>query len=388
MRSIERMSATVGVIGLILFVIGVVVEPRQALMSYVFAYVAVLTVVLGALIQVLMSNVTGARWFTVMRRLTLHVVGALPALVVLAIPLFVGLSTIYSWTSPSLMPAATREIVERKMGWLNAPFFVGRGIGYLGVWLATAELLRRWSIQLDVSRGEAAAADTRRLRRLSAGGLIAVGLTLTFAAFDWLMSLEPTWYSTVYGVYVFAGGFVASLGLIAILARAASRAGSVLDGVVTSEHFGALGKLLLTFVIFWAYIAFSQFLIIWIGDVPLDAQWYVVRGAGSWGTLALVVVAGQFAVPLVLLLPRAPKRRPNFLAAIGWLLLAMHLLDFYWLVLPAMHPLGVSPSWLDIATLLMVGGFAAATAAWRARGQPLLPLGDPYVAPAMRYIEP
>ncbi|HEX4468231.1 MAG TPA: hypothetical protein VH080_01800, partial [Gemmatimonadaceae bacterium] len=318
MKGIGRVGAIVGAAGLVLFIIGVMIEPRQALMSYVFAYATVLTIVLGALIQVMMSNVTGARWFTVMRRVTIHVAGAMPALAVLAIPLFVGLSTIYSWTSPSAMPAATREIVERKSAWLNAPFFVGRGIFYLLVWLATAEILRRWSIQLDTKSGLAAAADTRRLRRLSAGGLVAVGLTLTFASFDWLMSLEPTWYSTVYGVYVFAGGFVAALGLIAILARAASRSGNVLDGAVTPEHFGALGKLVLTFVIFWAYIAFSQFLIIWIGDVPLDASWYVTRGAGSWGTLALIVVAGQFALPLVLLLPRLPKRRPRFLAAIGW----------------------------------------------------------------------
>ena len=388
MRKAERVSGVIGLIGLVLFILGLVIEPRQALMSYLFAYTTVLTIVLGALIQVMMGNVTGARWFTVIRRVTIHVVGSMPALVVLAIPLFVGLSTIYSWTAPSAMPAATRDIVERKLAWLNAPFFVGRGILYLVVWLASAEILRRWSLQLDRMHGLAAAADTRRLRRLSAGGLVAVGLTLTFASYDWLMSLEPTWFSTVYGVYVFAGGFVAALGLVAILAQLASRAGNALDGVITPEHFGALGKLLLTFVIFWAYIAFSQFLIIWIGDIPLDASWYLTRGAGGWGALALIVVAGHFAVPLVLLLPRRPKRRATFLAAIGWLLLAMHVLDFYWLVLPAMHPLGIAPSWLDVATLLMVGGLTAATAAWRGRGQSLLPLGDPYVAPAIRYVEP
>jgi hypothetical protein len=388
MRSVERLGGILGLVGLASFIIGIVIEPRQALMSYVFAYATVLTVVLGALIQVMMSNVTGARWFTVMRRVTVHVVGSAPALVVLAIPLFVGVSAIYSWTSPSAMPAATREIVERKLAWLNVPFFVLRGVLYLMVWLATAEILRRWSMRLDGARGIVSAAATRRLRRLSAAGLVAVGLTLTFASFDWLMSLEPTWFSTVYGVYVFAGGFVAALGLIAIVARATSRPGAVLDGVVTPEHLGSLGKLLLTFVIFWAYIAFSQFLIIWIGDIPLDASWYVTRGTGSWGTLALIVVTGQFAVPLVLLLPRGPKRRPPFLAAIGWLLLVMHVLDCYWLVLPAMHPLGIAPSWLDLATLLMIGGLTTATAAWRARGQSLLPLGDPYVAPAVRYVEP
>ncbi|HEY2378755.1 MAG TPA: hypothetical protein VGH98_22425 [Gemmatimonadaceae bacterium] len=388
MNRIATIAAITGFVGLVLFVIGVVLEPRQALTSYVFAYAAMSTVVLGALIQVMMSNVTGARWFTVMRRITLHVTGAMPALVILAIPLFAGAAIIYSWTSPSMLPAATRAIVDRKVAWLNMPFFIVRGVVYLGVWLAVAEILRGRSLRRDETRGLAAASETQRLRRFSAGGLVAVGLTLTFASFDWLMSLEPTWYSTVYGVYVFAGGFVSALGLIAILARISSRAGVALDGVVTPEHFGALGKLLLTFVIFWAYIAFSQFLIIWIGDVPLDASWYLTRTSGSWGTLALIVVIGQFALPFVLLLPRAPKRRPRFLAAIGWLLLATHVLDSYWLVLPALHPLGMAPSWLDVAALLMVGGLTAAAAVWRARGQSLLPLGDPYVARAMQYVEP
>jgi len=337
---------------------------------------------------VMISYVTGARWFTVLRRLALDVTGALPVLVLLALPLFVGVLAIYSWTTPSALPQEARAVIERKSAWLNAPLFVVRGIVYLAVWVGIGTTLRRWSLRQDALTGEVSAAAWCRLRRLSAGGLVAVGLTLTFASFDWLMSLEPTWYSTVYGVYVFAGGLLAALGLIAILGHAASRPGGPLEAAITREHFGALGKLLLTFAIFWAYIAFSQFLIIWIGDVPLDASWYVARAAGSWGTLALVVVAGQFALPFVLLLSRELKRRPALMAALGWILLTMHVLDTYWLVLPALHPLGVSLSWLDAAALLMVGGFATAAAAWRSRGRAALPLGDPYVGVAMRYVEP
>jgi hypothetical protein len=226
------------------------------------------------------------------------------------------------------------------------------------------------------------------MRRVSAVGLVVLGLTLTFAAFDWLMSLEPTWYSTVYGVYVFAGGFLAALALIAVLGYIESRHGGALDGVVTPEHFGALGKLLLTFVIFWGYIAFSQFLIIWIGDVPADVSWYVARASGSWGTLALVVAVGQFAIPTVALLSRPSKRSPRLLAALGIWLLVMHVLDVYWLVLPALHPAGIRVSWLDLATLLMTLGFAAAVASWRASRHALLPVHDPYIEVAIRYSEP
>jgi len=159
-------------------------------------------------------------------------------------------------------------------------------------------------------------------------------------------------------------------------------------GAVTSEHFGALGQLLLTFVIFWAYIAFAQYLIIWIGDVPRDVSWYVVRSSGGWGVLALIVGIGQFAIPFVLLLSRNLKRRPGFVARLAGWLLAMHLLEVYWLVLPAIDPAGVSVSWVDVASLLMIGGFAVAAACWRARRDPALPLGDPYLARALRYVEP
>ena len=388
MRAIERNALIAGIVGFVLFIVGVTVEPRQALTSYLFAYATVTTIVLGALIQVMMSYVTSAHWFTVLRRLALGITGALPALVLLALPVLLGVMTIYSWTTPSALPPEARALVERKSAWLNVPFFIARSVVYLAVWLAVGSVLRRWSLRQDVLRGEASAAMSRRLRRLSAGGLVAVGLTLTFGSFDWLMSLEPTWYSTVYGIYVFAGGFLAALGLIAILGQAAAKQRAMLGGTITREHFGAFGKLLLTFAMFWAYIAFSQFLIIWIGDVPLDASWYVTRASRSWGKLALVVVAGQFALPFALLLSRELKRLPQMVAALGWLLLAMHVLDTYWLVLPALHPLGMSPSWLDAATLLMVAGFATAAAAWRLRGHGLIALGDPYMAAATGYVEP
>jgi len=386
-RGLERNALIAGLIGLVLFVVGLFIEPRQALTSYVFAYATVFTIVLGALIQLLMSHVTGARWFTVMRRVALGISGAMPAVVVLALPIFFGLAAIYSWTSPATLPRDARLIVERKEAWLNAPFFAARGVVYLAAWVIVDAVIRRWSLGMDRSDG-ISRANVRRVRRLSAIGLVVIGLTMTFASFDWLMSLDPTWYSTVYGVYVFAGGFLAALGLIALISRAASRPGAALDGAVTPEHFGALGKLQLTFVIFWGYIAFSQFLIIWIGDIPLDASWYVTRGAGSWGTLALIVVAGQFAIPFLLLLPRATKRRPLLMWYVGVLLLVTHVLDIYWLVLPSLHPTGISFSWLDVSTLLMVGGFATAFSSWRARGVRAVPIGDPYLAPAMRYVEP
>lgn len=378
-----------GIVGLILCIIGVVVDPGRAFAAYLFAYVTILTTVLGALILVMMSHVTAARWFTVLRKLTLSVTASLPALAVLVLPVLLGVQRLYPWAHASSLPPDMRKLALHRQAWLNIPFFLVRAIIYVAVFAVCGEVLRRWAARENhVSRGADVVMVLRQQRRLSAIGLVVLGLTLTMVAFDWLMPLDTEWYSTVYGVYVFAGGFVAALGVIALLAYIVARSGGALDGSVSDEHFGALGKLMLTFVIFWAYIAFSQFLIIWIGDIPADSSWYFVRGSGSWGTLGMIVVIGQFAIPFVLLLSRTLKRQPRSLAAIGAWLVVMHVLDVYWLVLPAFSPSGIRVSWIDLSALLMVGGLATASAARRVRGHSAVPVNDPYFAQAVHYVEP
>ncbi|MDQ6736899.1 MAG: hypothetical protein M3Z30_04270 [Gemmatimonadota bacterium] len=378
-------ALVVGVVGFVLCAIGVVFEPRQAFASYLFAYVAVLTIVVGALMMVMISHVTAARWFTVLRRLTLLITAALPTLAVLVLPIILGVHRIYPWAGASVLPPG----VTRRAAWLNVPFFSVRAVIYVLVFAICGEMLRRWALMEDeIPVGVSQVDVVRRQRRLSAFGVIIVGFAITLVAFDWLMPLDPRWFSTVYGVYVFSGGFVAALGLVALLAYISISRGGALAGTVNAEHFGALGKLMLTFVIFWVYIAFSQFLVIWIGDIPADASWYVVRGAGSWRVLALCVLVGQFAIPFVLLLSRPLKRRPAALAAIGALILAMHVVDVFWLVTPAFHPTGFHVSWLDLAALLMVGGLATAAAAWRGDAHASIPVNDPYLAQSVQYAEP
>ena len=378
-----------GVAGLLLCMAGVAVDPTRAFAAYLFAYVTVLTMVLGALILVMISHVTAARWFTVLRKLTLAVTASLPVLAVLVLPVLFGVQRLYPWAHAASLSGELRRLALHRQAWLNVPFFVARAIIYVVVVAACGEMLRRWAARENhVSRGADVVMVLQQQRRASAIGLVVVGLTLTMVAFDWLMPLDTEWDSTVYGVYVFAGGFVSALGVIALLAYIGARSGSALDGSVSDEHFGALGKLMLTFVIFWAYIAFSQFLIIWIGDIPADSSWYLVRGSGSWGALGVIVVIGQFAIPFILLLSRALKRQPRTLAAIGAWLVVMHVLDVYWLVLPAFSSSGMRLSWMDLSALLMVGGFATAAAARRVRGHVAVPVNDPYFAQAVHYVEP
>jgi hypothetical protein len=335
-----RPALAAGLVGLVAWAVGVVVEPRQALTSYVFAYAAALTTVLGALMLRMIADVTGARWFDALRPAAEWTTDALPLLAVLALPLLVGVHEIYPWSRPDWLPVEARAVVARKRAWLDAPFFVARGLAYVAVWLFVRAALRR----------------AARPRRASAVGIVACGLALTFAAFDWLMSLEPAWYSTVYGVYVFAGAALSALGGLLALADASHAWGIVPD----PERVGAAGRMLLAYAMFWAYIAYAQYLVIWIGDVPADVSWYVVRTRGSWGVLWLAVGVGQFVIPFVLLLSRAVNRRPHRVAWIGGGLLVAHVLDTYWLVLPALHPAGARPSWLDAAALLLMGGSLAA----------------------------
>lgn len=363
-RQLVSRALALGVGGLLLFGLGLLLDPRQALMSYLAAYATMLSLGLGALTLVMISNITGARWFAPFRRPAEAVAATAPLFALLFLPLVFGLRDVYPWVPPaaSLGPAAKASL-EAKRIYLNVPFFLLRAVLYFAVWIATSLLLRHWSVRQEMQSMERPA---RRTRALSAGGLPAVGLTLSFAAFDWLMSLSPAWFSTIYGLYYFAGAFLGALALLAAVTPGAERA-RLLGGTVSGDEYHALGKLLLTFVVFWAYIAFSQLLIIWIADVPQEVSWYLPRLGGSWGGLALVLLVGQFGLPFLLLLFRGVKRSPRVLAKIGFWLLLMHYLDVYWLVLPQLWPAGVHLHWLDLVTLTAVGGLTLAYVGWQLR---------------------
>jgi hypothetical protein len=381
-RNAVRGMITLGVIGFAFVILGIVMSPRQAYMSYLVAYAAVLGTVLGALMLVMMSYLVSARWFIVLRRLSEAIAGTLPILALLFIPILVGLRYIYPWAMPA--QDVSRELqaeIAKKAAYLDVPFFVIRAIAYFVIWIVIAWLLRHWSVRQDREGGVKL---TVWSRRLSAGGVPFLAIALTFASFDWLMSLTPAWWSTVYGVYYFAGAFVAGISLVALLAMLAARSG-ILAGYVGDEHFGALGMVLLTFVIFWAYIAFAQLLIIWIGDIPAEATWYIARLHGGWGQVGLALLIFHFAIPFLLLLPRDLKRSPRAMAAIGIMLLIMHYFDIYWLAMPELHPAGMVIHWLDFASLAAVIGCTTAYGLWLFQRSAPVPVGDPYLDESVRY---
>jgi hypothetical protein len=372
-------SIAAAIAGALLLSAGMLVDPQQTLFSYLAAWVFAVSVCIGALLWVQMAHAVNAGWMVVLRRRAEDVLAALPVLAVLFLPVLLGLRTLYPWArSAGDLDERVREAVVSKRGWLSAEPFAIRAFIYLGAWIVIAELLRRYSREQDRS---ASPALVTKLRTISAASLPLIAFTLTFASFDWLMSLDPTWSSTVFGIYLFGGGFGGAVGLLCFLSFGPLP--SRIEGA-TREHSHALGRILLTFVIFWAYIAFSQYLLVWIADLPGEVGWVKLRTTGSWGGLATALAALHFVLPFFFLLSRDLKRRPRVLAWMGIWLLAAHYVDMYWLVLPNLD-VAFRPHWQDLASLLAVGGAATLTVLARARREADMPFRDPRLAAGLRY---
>jgi hypothetical protein len=241
-------------------------------------------------------------------------------------------------------------------------------------------LLCRWSAARDRDPGRPV---NQKLHVLSAGALPPVAIAVTFASFDWLMSLHPTWVSTMFPVYFFAGGFLGALALLTALTAGAQRAG-LLPGI-SSSHYYALGRLLLAFTIFWAYAAFFQFMLIWMANQPSEVEFYLTRVQGPWSTVTAVLVIVHFLVPFLILLNYRIKRVPLALATVAVWLLVAHYLDVHWLVIPQAGRTGFPYSFLDLGALLAIGGVTAAFGVLRLRGQCLIPINDPALPRALEY---
>lgn len=373
-------SLALGGAGLVALGVGFLLDRRQAGLSFLVAYLYVTGMVLGVLLMNLIAHVANARWFVLLRRLAEDVAAALPVLAVLFVGLVIAAPALYPWAGEGhAAGSAHGHAPAGKAAWLSLPMFVLRGAICLFAWSAVAVVMRRWSVRRDETRDPAL---TTRQRALAAAGLPIVALTLSVAAFDWGMSLEPAWYSTIYGVYVFAGGFVSGLGLLAVLAWVGR---ARLELAFSSSHAHALGKMMFAFVIFWAYIGWSQFFVIWMADLPEEAIWLERRAQGPWYGVAVTLVVAHFGLPFLALLPRGVKRRPELLAVLGGYLLVMHWIDVYWLVVPAVRPDSPAPHWLDLAALLAVGGVTAAWVGARSGGGPLVARGDPDYETSLRY---
>lgn len=357
--------------------VGLNIAPQATYFGYLVAFAVTVATVLGALMFSMITHVVDASWHVVIRPLNEAVVRVVPLLPLLFLPLCFGLRELYPWARPALeLDAHELSLLHHKQAYLNPAFFFARSALYFAIWIAAALLLtrrlRNAQAELGAQRGWAAAL------------LPPTAVSLTFAAFDWLMSLDPFWSSSIFGVYYFAGGFVANFGLLALLARRSFRAGALKD-VLRPPHFHALGRLMLGFSIFWAYIAFFQALLIRMANRPDEVSFYVRRLTGGWEVLLWLTVALRFVLPFLLLLPRRPKFRPGFVAVCGGMILLGQLLDMFWLVAPQRDAGTPLPGVWDLAGLLAVVGSAATFGALRLRRVPAVALDHPYWERSLAY---
>ena len=378
-------GAVAGALGLVLTFIGMAISPRQALLSYLIAFLFWLGLAVGAVTLVMANHAAGARWNVTVRRFGETAGATLPVFIVLFIPLLLGAKHLWFWVAPVNPPKELQEMLEHKHRYLNLGFFTVRAAIYFAVWTGFAWALRSWSLRQDETRD---AAFTARARWWSPVGLVLFTLTFTFAAFDWMMSLQPTWYSTIFGLYAYAGAFVASLALICLVITGVRSSESPLAEVITVDHQHNAGKLLLAFTAFWAYMAFSQYMLIWAGNLPEELTWIVVRSRGVWRPVGVLIVLGHFLVPFFLLLSRDLKRSPPALAGVSAWMLAIHYIDLYWAVMPAADPSRLGIHWTHLTAFVGVGGVAVAAGLLLFRAARPIPVGDPFLEDSLRYVQP
>ena len=385
-RGWSVLTRTIGVLGLVVaFVLGYAAKDGYAdfLFSYLTAYVFFQTITLGCLFFVIVNHLVGTKWNITVRRIAELVAAGMPWMAVLAlpilIPIWMGNHSLYEWTHHEAV--AADHLLHHKEPFLNIPFFTIRVFLYFAIWIGMSRFY------LNNSRAQDQSGDpmlTKKMRGLSAPFVIIFALSLTFFAFDFLMSLEAHWFSTIFGVYIFAGATLSSFCVIALLAMFFQEKGRLKD-CVTVHHYHDLGKWMFAFVFFWGYIAFSQFMLIWYADLPEEIYWFKERFGGPWAMVSAFLLFGHFLIPFAGLLSRHIKRNRGTLAFWAVALLLMHYVDMYWIVKPTQHLDTLGFGAIDVACLLGIGGLFLGLFLGRARGGYIAAVKDPYWSDSLKF---
>jgi hypothetical protein len=376
-EDIARRARPLAIGGGVLWAIGAIFDSDQGLRSYLFAFLFWIGLAIGCQSILMLHHLSGGRWGLGIRRMleagsrTLRYAGL--AFLPLAIGLLLG--KVFPWAHPDPGDA----LLAKKLLYLNVPFFLARAVFYFASWALLAHLLSKWSLLRDSSPDPGL---DEKLQGLSGGGLVLMGLTITFASVDWAMSLNPHWFSTIYGVLFMVGQVLSAMSFMILLVALAGHE-KPLAAVITKDSVHDLGKLLFAFVMLWAYMQLSQFLIIWSANLPEEVPWYIQRLSGGWQFIALALVGFHFVLPFVLLLSRSLKRNAALLARVAGGIFLVRLLDLYWLIAPDFQGHGAEAShglhvhWLDVVAPVFLGGLWLLMFTNELRSRPLLTPGDP-----------
>jgi len=361
-----------GLLGLAVCFVGYFIDKNRVLQSYLFSFVFFWNLSLGCLGLLMLHHMTSGKWGFAIQRYLEAGTRTIPVMALFFLPILFGMQGLYPW----MQIDKVAETVVKKSAYLNEPFFIIRAVAYFVLWTAMAYFLTHWSRKQDNTKDPKF---TKIMRRLSAPGLALYALTVTFASIDWVMSLEPEWYSSIYGMMFMVSQALGALCLSIVLLRVFSTSQPVSD-IISPSIFHDLGNLLLAMVILWAYMAFSQFLITWSGNLPEEIPWYLRRLGSEWQFVALGLIILHFFVPFFILLLRRSKRAPSILWKIAAGLLLVRIVDTYWMIEPAFHPQEVMIHWFDLAALVAIGGFWVFSGLALLKGASLVPAYDPRFA--------
>jgi hypothetical protein len=374
---VQRGALIVGVVFTFLLAIGFFLDRQQFFHSYLFAFGFWAGIAIGSLALLMLQHLTGGGWGLVIRRVLEASTRTLPLVLVLFLPILLGAHSIYSWTDAHELEK--HPVLVEKAKYLNVSFFAVRAAIYFAIWLALAFFLNRWSLEQDRTADRQF---TKRMRVLSGPGMVLLIFTITFASIDWFMSLEPLWSSTIYG-FIFVAAWALSGLAFTVAVMAALGKHEPMNNIVGQSHFQDLGKLLLALVMLWSYFAFSQFLIIWSGNLPEEIGWYLPRIHGAWGAIALTVVVLHFAFPFLFLLSRSFKRDSGKLVIVAVLILVMRLIDLFWMLAPSFTGEHFHISWMDLVAPVALGGLWLGVFAWELTKRALIPINDPLYETAL-----
>jgi hypothetical protein len=364
---------------LILSIVGAYVEPRQFGFSWLFAFAVFFTLCAGCFFWTIVHHATDAEWSVVVRRQLENICLLMVVLALLFIPVLLLRHYLYGWMST---PVGHDPVLDAKRGYLNWNFFLARAVITFGFFIIASYFLRRYSIRQDKDGDPRF---TLLMRKVSFISLPLFALCLTFGACDWLMSLQYTWFSTMWGVYIFAGAAGSSMSLLVLVITALRRAG-YLQEVVTLEHYHIMGKWMLAFSVFWAYIGFSQYMLIWYANIPEETQYFLARNTGSWWDLSMLLVFGRFFGPFAVLLLRSIKKNPHQLCWMAGWIVFMQIIDMYVIVLPAYHGTGVHVSIWDFVSLIAIGSTLAFVYLRIVRRPSLFPVRDPRLLESLKLV--
>jgi hypothetical protein len=375
--ALQNKALGIGLVGLAASIAGYLSDPRAATESYLLAFIYWIAFPLGSLGLMMVHHLSGGGWGMPVRRIFEASARTLPFMALLGIPILLGMHHIYEWTDAAKV--AADPILLQKQPYLNVPFFVARYALYFVIWTGLAYTLSGWSRSQDTNYEPGS---ERKFRLLSGPGLLLHSVASTFAVVDWLMSLDPHWFSTIFGLLFLIQQALAAMGFVLLLMASMSKT-LPMSRIVRASDIHDYGKFLLTFVMVWAYFSFSQFLIIWSANLPEEIPWYLDRMSHGWEWFSVLLIVGQFFLPFFLLLSRDLKRTAGRVAIVGGLVLVMRYVDFYWNVMPALNHETPMPHWTNLAALVGVGGIWVSLFAAQYKSTPVLPIGDPYLPEAL-----